>query len=66
MRQHLIMSVTAQRKDITVPDVVHAFSEQVGDRERLDYLYVLTVADISGTSAKLWNSWKDQLLVGFV
>jgi [protein-PII] uridylyltransferase len=62
VRQHLIMSVTAQRKDITSPDVVHAFSEQVGDRERLDYLYVLTVADISGTSAKLWNSWKDQLL----
>ncbi len=62
VRQHLVMSITAQRKDITSPDVVHAFSEEVGDRERLDYLYVLTVADISGTSAKLWNSWKDQLL----
>ena len=62
VRQHLIMSITAQRKDITSPQVVHAFSEEVGDRERLDYLYTLTVADISGTSAKLWNSWKDQLL----
>jgi [protein-PII] uridylyltransferase len=62
VRQHLIMSVTAQRKDITSPEIVHAFSEEIRDREHLDYLYVLTVADISGTSAKLWNSWKDQLL----
>ena len=62
VRQHLLMSVTAQRQDISDPDVVHAFSTKVGDRERLDYLYLLTAADISGTSAKLWNSWKDKLL----
>jgi len=62
VRWHLLMSVTAQRQDITDPDVVHRFAVSVADWERLDYLYLLTCADISGTSAKLWNSWKDRLL----
>ena len=62
VRWHLLMSVTAQRQDITNPDVVHRFAVNVADSERLDYLYLLTVADIAGTSAKLWNSWKDKLL----
>jgi [protein-PII] uridylyltransferase len=62
VRWHLLMSVTAQRQDITNPEVVHAFAASVGEWEQLDYLYLLTVADISGTSAKLWNSWKDRLL----
>jgi [protein-PII] uridylyltransferase len=62
VRWHLLMSVTAQRQDITDPDVVHRFAVQVGDRERLDHLYLLTIADIAGTNPKLWNEWKARLL----
>lgn len=62
VRWHLHMSVTAQRQDITDPEVVHRFAVNVVDSERLDYLYLLTIADIAGTSQKLWNSWKDKLL----
>ncbi|WP_372015118.1 [protein-PII] uridylyltransferase [Pseudoxanthomonas sp. 10H] len=62
VEQHLRMSVTAQKQDISDPDVVRAFATLVGDRERLDYLYLLTCADIAGTSPKLWNAWKDRLL----
>ena len=62
MRWHLLMSTTAQRQDITDPDVVHRFAETVSSPERLDYLYLLTIADIIGTSPKLWNGWKDRLL----
>ena len=62
VRHHLDMSITAQKQDIGDPAVVHRFASLVADWERLDYLYLLTVADISGTSPKLWNAWKDRLL----
>ncbi|MEO5628557.1 MAG: [protein-PII] uridylyltransferase [Thermomonas sp.] len=59
---HLLMSVTAQKQDIGDPAVIHLFATLVTDRERLDLLYLLTCADIAGTSPKLWNGWKDRLL----
>jgi [protein-PII] uridylyltransferase len=62
VRHHLDMSLTAQKQDVGDPTVVHRFASLVADWERLDYLYLLTVADISGTSPKLWNAWKDRLL----
>lgn len=62
VEQHLRMSVTAQKQDITDPEVIHRFAGLVGDRDRLDYLYLLTCADIAGTSPKMWNAWKDRLL----
>jgi [protein-PII] uridylyltransferase len=62
VRKHLLMSVTAQKQDISDPDVIQAFAREVADRERLDLLYLLTCADIAGTSPKLWNAWKDRLI----
>ncbi|MDD5275785.1 MAG: [protein-PII] uridylyltransferase [Methylovulum sp.] len=62
VRNHLIMSMTAQRKDIGDADVVHEFAQAVGSIEYLNYLYLLTVADIRATNPELWNSWKDALL----
>jgi len=61
VRHHLILSTTAQKKDLGDPDVINEFAETVGDRMLLDYLYVLTIADVRGTDPKLWNSWKAQL-----
>ncbi len=61
VQNHLILSSTAQKKDIGDPDVINEFAGTVGDPLHLDYLYVLTVADVRSTSPKLWNSWKAQL-----
>jgi len=62
VRSHLIMSSTAQRKDITDPDVVHEFAQLMGDKMHLDYLFLLTVSDIRATSPSVWNTWKGTLL----
>ncbi len=61
VRHHLKLSITAQKQDISDPQVVNAFARDVGDQARLDYLYVLTVADVRGTNPKLWNGWKATL-----
>ncbi len=62
VRHHLTMSTTAQRQDISDPDVINRFADLVGDQMHLDYLYLLTVADIRATNPAIWNSWKDALL----
>lgn len=61
VRNHLILSTTAQKKDIGDPAVIDEFASIVRDPLHLDYLYVLTVADVRGTNPKLWNSWKATL-----
>lgn len=61
VKHHLLLSVTAQKKDTTDPQVIQAFAAIVGDQLHLDYLYLLTVADVRGTNPALWNSWKARL-----
>jgi [protein-PII] uridylyltransferase len=62
VREHLLMSRTSQREDISDPVVVNRFVEKIQTRRRLDHLLVLTTADIAATSPRLWNSWKDSLM----
>ncbi len=62
VREHLTMSSTAQKQDLTDPAVVTEFARKVGTQRRLAALYLLTVADIRGTSPKVWNAWKAKLL----
>ena len=60
--EHLMMSHVAQKEDLSDPDVIAAFAKRVGNERRLTALYLLTVADIRGTSPKVWNAWKGKLL----
>lgn len=62
VENHLRMSAVAQRTDISDPDVINDFAATVGDQDRLDYLYALTVADINATNPTLWNNWRASLL----
>jgi [protein-PII] uridylyltransferase len=59
---HLTMSRIAQKEDLADADVIEAFAKRVGNERRLTALYLLTVADIRGTSPKVWNAWKGKLL----
>ncbi|QYY27182.1 [protein-PII] uridylyltransferase [Diaphorobacter sp. MNS-0] len=60
--EHLTMSQVAQKQDLSDPDVIAAFARRVGNERYLTALYLLTVADIRGTSPKVWNAWKGKLL----
>ena len=62
VREHLTMSRVAQKEDLSDPEVIGRFARVVGDERRLTALYLLTVADIRGTSPKVWNAWKGKLL----
>ena len=60
--EHLTMSHIAQKQDLSDPDVIQSFAKRVGNERNLTALYLLTVADIRGTSPKVWNAWKGKLL----
>jgi [protein-PII] uridylyltransferase len=62
VENHLTMSHVAQKSDLSDPDVISAFAKRVGNERNLTALYLLTVADIRGTSPKVWNAWKGKLL----
>jgi len=61
VRNHLQLSITAQKKDVSDPDVINEFAQLVGDEIHLDYLFLHTVSDVRATNPNLWNSWKGQL-----
>ena len=62
VEQHLVMSATAQKQDLSDPEVISNFATLVRDERTLTALYILTVADIRGTSPAVWNAWKGKLL----
>ncbi|GAC1416028.1 MAG: [protein-PII] uridylyltransferase [Burkholderiaceae bacterium] len=62
VENHLTMSQVAQKQDLSNPEVIAKFASLMGDERHLTALYLLTVADIRGTSPKVWNAWKGKLL----
>ncbi len=62
VQNHLLMSMTAQKKDISDPDIIQSFAEKIGEEVKLDYLYALTVADICATNPELWTTWRASLM----
>jgi [protein-PII] uridylyltransferase len=62
VEHHLSMSAVAQKQDLSDPEVIEKFAKVMGSEERLTALYLLTVADVRGTSPKVWNGWKAKLL----
>jgi [protein-PII] uridylyltransferase len=62
VRNHRLMSHVAQKEDLSEPEVIEVFARRVGSEQRLTALYLLTVADVRGTSPKVWNAWKGKLL----
>lgn len=62
VREHLLMAVKSQRFDLSDPEVIRAFAERVGNQSRLNYLLLLSIADISAVGPNVWNDWKGSLL----
>lgn len=62
VEHHLLLSMTAQKRDIDDPEVIHEFAKRIPSLTHLEYLYVLTVCDIAATNPNLWNSWRATLL----
>ncbi|WP_422409530.1 MULTISPECIES: [protein-PII] uridylyltransferase [unclassified Endozoicomonas] len=62
VREHLTLSTTAQKKDLSDPEVIQDFARKVGNLNSLNHLYLLTVADINATNPELWNGWRSSLL----
>ena len=62
VEQHLTLSATAQKQDLSDPDVIASFAEKIKNDRYLVALYLLTVADVRGTSPKVWNAWKAKLI----
>lgn len=62
VENHLLMSITAQKQDISDPEIIRRFAEKVGSQAYLDHLLLLTIADINATNPKLWNAWRASLM----